>query len=158
MNLGSLCRRLDVLLIRLQVSIAKIVANGVVEERRILWDNTNRLAKRLLANVANVLTINENSARLDVVVAEQEPQDGALSATARPDDGDLLPGGDGEGEVLENRAIRAVAKSDVFEANLAALAQVKRRSVGLVLYGNVDLLQVEERLHVEQRLAQLTVD
>ncbi|CAG9941258.1 unnamed protein product [Clonostachys rosea f. rosea IK726] len=51
-----------------------------------------------------------------------------------------------------------VGELDIFKLDLAALAEHERLGIWLVLDGDVDLLQVEECLHIQQTLAQLAID
>ncbi|KAF1730746.1 hypothetical protein CRV24_008816 [Beauveria bassiana] len=142
---------------RVDGAVANVVLDRVVEERRVLRDDANGAAQGVDLDVANVLVVNEDAAALGVVGAKQQPQQRRLAAAAGPDNGHLFAGGDGEAEVLQDGPVRVVAKGDILEANLAALGQGQLLGAGLVGDADIDLLQAEERLHVEQRLAQLAV-
>jgi hypothetical protein len=133
-----------------------VVFDGVIEQWCILRHDTNGATQTVERNVANVLTINEDATFLRIVVAEQEAQDGGLSAPRRPDDGDFLAGRDSQGEVFDDGSIGSISKSHVLEFDFA-LAQGERWGVGLVYDLDVDFLQVEESLHVEEGLAQFAV-
>ena len=146
----------DLLFARFQVAIFDVVTNGVVEQRRILRHDADRLAQALERDVADILAIDQNASFLYIVVAEEQAQDCGFSAAGRTHDGDLLAGGDGEVQVLEDGAVGTVTEGYVFEFDFA-LGKDERFDAWLVLHGDVGFLQAEECVHVQQRLAQLAV-
>ena len=58
--------------------IANIMLNRIVEKRGILWHDTNAPAKGLEGNIADVLIIDKDSAALNIVGAEEKPQNGGF--------------------------------------------------------------------------------
>ena len=74
--------------------VPKVVTDLLVEEMRILADDTDRLAQRVLGDCSNVETVDRDRPRGDVVEAGHERRHGGLAGTGWPDDRHHLTGGD----------------------------------------------------------------
>lgn len=140
-------------------SVANVVRNGVVEQRCVLRHDTDGSPQRFQGDFANVLTVDGNFSGLRVVEAEEQTEDGAFSAARGADNGELFAGWDGQGEILENGTVRAVAECHIFEADFTAtFREVEGRGVGDFFDGDILFLQVEEGFHVKETLAEFAVD
>ena len=84
----------------------------------------------------DVLIVDENPACLGIVETVYKLGDSGFSATGGSNDGDLLPGGDSEGNVPEDWSVRVIPESDVFKSDGAAL-ELERKSTRLVLFYGV---------------------
>ncbi|KAI6768701.1 hypothetical protein HG531_010890 [Fusarium graminearum] len=117
--------------------------------RGILGDNTDRATQRLEVDITNILVINQDSTTLDIIGSEQETQQSRLSTSAGADNSDLLSSRNRQGQITEDRAVRVVGKVDVLKLNLAALGENQRLRTSLLLDVGVDLLEVEQSLHIQ---------
>src|SRR5258706_7495878 len=97
------------------LAVGDVVEDGVVEEDGVLRDDADRLAQARLRDIAQVLAVDADGARIDVVEAEQEARDRRLAAARRSDDGDGAAGRDGEGDALEDRPPLVVAEAHILE-------------------------------------------
>ena len=80
-------------------------------------------------SVGDVLPVDHDRARVDVVIARQHVDDRALARARRPAEADLLARLRLEGVVLEDRAALHIAEVDVVELDMAAL-KLERLGVG----------------------------
>lgn len=90
-----------------------------VEERRILRYGADGFSQRGNLNIANVLTIDEDTTRPWIVKAEEKTENCRLATAGGTNDGDFLTGRDGEGEVVEDGSIGMIAEANILEAQLA---------------------------------------
>ena len=88
-----------------------------MEERRVLRDDANCAPERRELQPTDVLAVDEDAPVRGLVEAEEEAEDGRLAAAGGPDERDLLPCGDREGEVAEDGAVRVVPKVDMLECD-----------------------------------------
>ena len=84
-------------------------------------------------HVFEVITVNAYGARIGVVEAADEVDDGGFARAAGSDEADELPGLCAEGYALEDRGAVFVGKGDVLKFN-AAVQTVKGEGVGGVFY------------------------
>ena len=54
----------------LWIAISNVVTNGVVKEHRILGNNANRLSEAGLLHIQDILTVNQDLSRLNIVEAK----------------------------------------------------------------------------------------
>jgi hypothetical protein len=92
-----------------------------MEQRSILWHDTNRLAKGFQLHLLDILAVDQDPTALRVVEAEEQSEYRGFTTSRGPDDGDLFTGRDGKAEILEDEPIRVVPKVDVFKLDLASL-------------------------------------
>ena len=81
---------------------ANVLSDGSGEEERILQDHSETATEMEQILVANVDSVNENLARLDIVEAHHEGGDGGLAGSGVSYDGGGFVGGDGEGNSAED--------------------------------------------------------
>ncbi len=84
-------------------------------------------------HVFEVMAVNAHGARVGVVEAADEVDDGGFACAAGSDEADELPGLCDEGDALEDRGAVFVGKGDVLKFN-AAVQAVKGEGVGGVFY------------------------
>src|SRR4051812_19469375 len=94
----------------LPAAVLDVVADGVVEQHRVLRNHADRGAQGCLRDVGYVLTIDENAPARRLVEAEQKPRDGRLAGARGADDRHGLARGHLERDALENRALRDVGE------------------------------------------------
>lgn len=156
-DLGSLGSLLNLLVRGIQSPVANVVANVVVEQRRVLRHNTNVLPKALEGHLGNILSIDEDPTALRFVEAEKQTEDGRLSTSGRADKCRLLSGMNGEAGVLKDGTVGMVPERDVLKADLASL-DLERRCIGELLDLDLNTLEIEHGLHIDETLSELTVD
>ena len=77
--------RLNLFLRHVRLAVSNVVPHGIVEQHGLLSDDAHLLAQRGQRDVADVLTVNEQSPVADVEEARDQMDEGAL-ARARSDD------------------------------------------------------------------------
>jgi hypothetical protein len=169
-DVGS-ARRLDhVGVRRREATVLDVVADGVVEEDGVLGDHPYGPTQRLLGDGFDVLPVDDDRARLDVVEPEQQPNYGALAAPGRtnlrnkrskptfrfglsdsPHQSHSLPWGHRERDVLQHQSLGQVPEGHVVKLHRAPLHRDRPR-VGSVDDVLVLSQQVEHVLHVDEVL------
>ncbi len=81
----------------------------------ILQDHGKHLTQIVAGEVSDVVAIYQDRAAVDVVEPHQQFDHGGLASSGRADNGDLLAGGNGCREIIDDDFVRAVAKVDIFE-------------------------------------------
>jgi hypothetical protein len=134
-------RRLDhVGIRRREATVLDVVADGVVEEDGVLGDHPYGPTQRLLGDGFDVLPVDDDRARLDVVEPEQQPNYGALAAPGRtnlrnkrskptfrfglsdsPHQSHSLPWGHRERDVLQHQSLGQVPEGHVVKLHRAPL-------------------------------------
>src|SRR5690606_14074802 len=94
--------------------------DGAVEEAGFLQDDGDLLAYRCLRHRRDIDVVDQDAARLGIVVALQQVDQRGLSRPGRPDDGDGLAGLDCKRDVPDAAAAAVELKGDVLELDLAA--------------------------------------
>ena len=97
-----------------------------------------------------VHAVNRDRAAGDLIEAHEQVDHGGLAGTGRADDGDLLPGLDGGGEVVDDRLARLVAELHVAEFHVAlhvAPARMVRAEQGLLAGFVLHLRLLKEAEH-----------
>jgi len=82
---------LDVRLARAGLAIADVVADGVGEEKGFLRDDAHEGAQRSDGQIADIVTIQEDPARLDIVKARHEVHQRGLAAPDMPTKATISP-------------------------------------------------------------------
>lgn len=165
-----------------QIPIPDIEPDAPVEQRRILGHDRHAAPQARQRHPVDALPIDADGSLLRVVEAVQQLEDGGLAAAAGADDGGAGARGEGEAAVPQDRARGVVPEGDVVEDDGGGGAVEwpgvlhdgvsgwlrrwwrregrgsERGRAGELPDVDVHLLQVEERLHVEQALAQFAVD
>ena len=102
-------------------AVGDVVRDRAVEQQRLLGDVGDRAAQRGLGDVAQVLAVDPDGARVDVGEPQQQAGQRRLAAARVADQPDLLARGDGQGEVLEQRVLAGpvVGEGDVVELDRA---------------------------------------
>ena len=88
-GVGEACRLLDFGLRGVETAEADVLVDRVVEEKALLRHDADLLAQREKGQVAQVSAVDQDSALLRVVEAEQEGKERALSRAAGADQRDL---------------------------------------------------------------------
>src|SRR5690606_13159897 len=114
-------RRLDDLFLgRVGLPVADVVEDRAMQQRRVLRDHADVPAQRLLRDLGDVLPVDRDPPRLNVVEAEQQVHERRLAGARAADEADLLAGADLERQVLYHAGLRGVVEAHVLEADLAA--------------------------------------
>ena len=96
-----------------------VASNRAGEKEHILEHLAEVTAQGCNGDPADVDAIDQNLALLDVVVADDEAQDGGLAGAGGADEGHGLLGVDVEGHALQDPLAGLVGKPDVLELDLA---------------------------------------
>ena len=90
-----------------------------MHQHRLLADDTELGAQRYLGEAADVLTVDQDAALLDVEQAQHQVDDGRLARAGRTDERDPLARPDVEGKVMDDAAFLAIVERDVLEPDVA---------------------------------------
>ncbi len=138
-------------------AVGDVVANGVVEQHRVLRHDADGAAHTGLRDLGDVLAVDQNAPGLRRVKAKQQTRQRGFSRAGRADDGDCFSGGHGEVQPIENDAVGPIAKAHIFETHFAPsdLQSWRLRRVldFLVLFQNG-----EHALQIRGGLPDLAVD
>src|SRR5207245_5416191 len=97
-------RGLDLSLRRPVPPAADVVANGVVEQDRVLRDDADSRTEAPLADFRDVLSVDQDAARRRVVEAIEQASDGRFAGARWPDDGAARACRDLDVQVLQDFA------------------------------------------------------
>ena len=147
----------DVGLARPVAAIGDVVADGVVEQHRILGNDAEHRAQRGLGHAPDVLPVDQDAPGEWIVEAEQQASDGGLARARGADDGDLVARRNLEAEAVEDGAVGLVAEHHVVEHH-RRLADDQRRGARGVGHLLRLVHQLEHGRHVDQPLADRAVD
>ena len=100
-----------------------VLAQRRVEQEGVLEDEPDLAAERGDLQLAQVTAVVQDAPFLRIPEAEQEIDDGALPRARGADDRDVLPGGDGQAEVVQDRPAGLVAEPDALEPDLVRRAR-----------------------------------
>ena len=113
-------------------AVEDVVAHRAVQQRGVLRDHADLRAQAVLRHVGDVLAVDQDAARLDVVEAQQQVDERGLAGARAADQADLLARADLQRQPVDDtRAVAgAVGEADVLEADLAARhrAAARRRA------------------------------
>ena len=90
---------------RLRLGVAQVVADRHVEEVRVLADHSDGAVQRCQREVADVVAVDADRSRCDVVEARDQRHHRRLAGTRGADEGDRLAGGDVERDAVEDVAV-----------------------------------------------------
>ena len=90
-DLGEVGCRADVVVRGFPAPVLDIVADGVVEQHRVLRNHADRRPQARLRHLGDVLAVDQDAAARRLVEAEQEARDRRLAGAGRADDGDRAP-------------------------------------------------------------------
>ena len=90
MHMGCLCRRDDFLVRRIQSSISDIFHDRSGKQPRILEHHSEHLAQLATVEVTHIVTINQNTALVYIIITHQQLDHRRLSGSGWSDDRDLL--------------------------------------------------------------------
>ena len=95
---------------------------------KVLQDHANPLSNVVTPDLVDVDTIEEDHVVVEVVEANQQPNDGALARSGWPNDCQLLAGGNPERHVFEHVFVAIVTEMNVTELDLTlqSLRQLRR--------------------------------
>uniref|UniRef100_A0A7S3CL08 Uncharacterized protein n=1 Tax=Strombidium rassoulzadegani TaxID=1082188 RepID=A0A7S3CL08_9SPIT len=138
-------------------SVGDVVEDGVIEEHAVLGHDGDVAPEVIELELGDVLAVDENLARLDVVESVQEPHDRALPRSRLPDDADLLARLDLEGQLVDDDGLLVlgqlgvVGEADVLELDLGPL-DLGLDGVGGLLNHLIGAQEVEHLLDVDHAL------
>ena len=112
----------------------QILFDRAVEQVGVLVHDGDHPAQRLGIEGLDVVAADPHRAALRVEQAQQQPRDRGFARAARPDDADLLAGGDGEGQpVMGGAAPAGIGEMDVLEGDGREERPADRRLAGRLL-------------------------
>jgi len=114
---GRACGVLHLLRRRTGTAIGDVVADGVVEEHRVLRHHADAGAQALLRHVADVLPVDADRTFGHVVEAEQQAADGGFSGARRPHDGEALAARNRERDVVQDLPVWIIGEADAIKFN-----------------------------------------
>jgi len=103
------------LLAAVKIAVGDVVADGVVEEDRLLGDHRDLAPERLEGDIADVDAVDQDRPLPEVEEAGDQVGQGRLAAAARADDGQGLAGRNDQVDTGEDRSLVVVAEGDVVE-------------------------------------------
>ena len=116
MRIGVARRRFDLVARGVGLAEPQVLFDGAVEQVSVLVDNRDHSAERFGIERLDVVTADLDRAALRVEEAQQQPRNRGLAGAARPDDADLLAGGDSEGQpVMGGAAPAGIGEPDILE-------------------------------------------
>ena len=137
-------------------AVQDVVAHRAVQQRGVLRDHADRRAQTVLRDAGDVLAVDQDAARLQVVKAQQQVDDRALARTRAADQADLLAGAHAQRQVVDDpRALAlAVAEVQMRELQLAA-CHAQRHRIRPVEHGVRPRQRVDAVLHRADLLEQV---
>eukprot|EP00048_Salpingoeca_helianthica_P013575 m.203479 g.203479 ORF g.203479 m.203479 type:complete len:334 (+) comp15520_c2_seq4:69-1070(+) len=98
-------------------AVSHVLADGHVEETRLLLDAGHVVPQRVRVHRRDILPVHQNLAGIDIIHAHEQLQDGGLARARRADKGDALAGRQVQAEVFEDGNVRprGVAEAHVAE-------------------------------------------
>ena len=130
-----------------------VAADSTREEENVLQHLAEVTAEGGNLDFADVDAVDQNLALLELVVAADEGEDGALARAGRSDEGHGLAGLHMEGNALQHPLARDVAEPDVPELDVA-LHFVQLDGIGGVHHLGLDVHDGEDLLRRRQRRLQ----
>src|SRR5262249_22317323 len=110
-------RLLDLGVARVPTSITDVVANGVVEQNRVLRNHANGGAQRGLCDLADILPIDQDAAAAYLEKPKQQARDGRFAGAGRADDRHGVTCRNFESQALEDLPFRLVRERDIFKTD-----------------------------------------
>ena len=103
----------------LESPVAQVFHYGIGEEECILQDDPQLPAEICFRNVANVVSIDRDTALVYLIESRQQIDNGGLSGACRTHQGDRLAGFRFETHIADDRLVCEITKGDVCETNLS---------------------------------------
>ena len=148
---------LDHLLAAVGAAIADVVTDGVVEQNGVLGDDPDRRSKAFLGDRSNVLAVDGDSTAAGIVKSIQQPGDGRFAGARRTDDRATRPGRNVDCHAAQDLPLGLIAEIDILEADMAR-SHHQIGCSGPVFDLGRGIEQVEHRFHVDQPLADRSID
>mmetsp|Transcript_16529 Transcript_16529/g.64517 ORF Transcript_16529/g.64517 Transcript_16529/m.64517 type:complete len:491 (-) Transcript_16529:421-1893(-) len=155
--MGRARRGLDLRLARPRAAVGDVVGDRVVEQHRVLRHDADGPAQAGLRHLADVLTVDADGARVDVVEAVEQPRQRALARAARAHHRHLPAGRDLEAHAVQDRPRRVVGEVHVVEHHLRS-AHLQLGRAGRIGHLALAVQQAEHLFDVGQALLDLAVD
>ena len=121
-DVGGARRRLDLLVVGVETSVADVVGDGAAEEDGLLRHQRDLAAQRTQPVARRVDAVDEDAAALVLVQPRDEVRGGGLAGAGGADEGDELAGSGLEAHAAEHGPARLVGEVDVLEPDVAANA------------------------------------
>ena len=142
--------RLDhIALLGIGFAVMDIVADGVIEEHRVLRHDADGAAQRGLGEITDVGSIDTHRTPGNVVETVEKPRKRRFAGTRVPHHRHLAPGRYLEGHVEKDLALGVIGKIDMIEADRCRPARQIAR-MGPVGHFAVFLQQAKHPVHVDQ--------
>ncbi len=125
---GLACRSPEFFFRGVGLAVAQVVADRTVQQRGVLGDHADIGAQAFLADLGNVLPVDEDAPAFQVIEAQQQVDQRRLTRTRRPDQADLLARTNFDAQATDHPALLAVVEMYVLEAH-AALLHLQRPGV-----------------------------
>ena len=109
-EMGQLCRLFDFVTVCIGFCIGDVVAQGFIKQHRILGHDADGLAQTVLCDFADILVVDKDLSRGDVIETEQQACQRGFSCATGADNGDLLARCNGEADVMQDRSPGVIGK------------------------------------------------
>ncbi len=129
-GVGQFGRGIDLVVAGLQPSVADVLHHRAGEQKGVLQHNAQLLADGGLLHGPDVLAIDGDRARVHIVEAAEQIDDGRLARARRADQGDGLAGLGRQADIMSTGLLRVVAKGHPLKGH-RALDVLQRQGVGL---------------------------
>jgi len=126
-GIRPLCRRDHLLVGGLGMAIGDVVADRTVQQRSILRHHTNQLAQAVLRHLGDVLPVDGDLARFQIVETQEQVHQRRLARTGTPDQTDLLARLDIQRQPVDHALVLAVVEADVIITDRALRCRKLRR-------------------------------
>lgn len=146
------CSRFYFIVRGIKSAIPHIVHDIGMEQRRILWNYTNRFPEALYLNVVDVLVIYENPSGRRIVETVQETEDRGLPASGWTNYSHFFARRNREGQVAEDGPIRMIAKVHILKTDRTTF-QCKRFCTFFILYKEIMSAKTCDEESLERTLA-----
>ena len=157
MDLGGPRSPLDLGTRRLGAAIGDVVIDRVVEQHGILRHHADGHVQAALGHRAHVLPVDPHRAAGDVIEPEQQPPDGGLARSRRPDQGHAFACRHPQRDPPQDLAFGVIGEIDMVKLDHPA-AHLQRLCPRRVQHFGGLAQQAEHLPHVDQRLPDLAVD
>ena len=137
MDLRRLCRRDDLLLGRALLAVGDVVKDRAAEQPRFLQYHGVRRAQTVAGDIADIVSVDGDRARLRIVEAHEQIDDRRFAGTRRTDDRDHLAGCDIQRQIADDDAVLGVAEADMVKLDLTAGIGQNHGIFGIGLLGRL---------------------
>ena len=132
----------NVLVRRICVAVADVLADCAREEVRLLWDDGHLLREGVEGHVAYVHAVQQHPALFHVVEAHKERDYGRLARARGPDQGDRIARRDVQVHAIQDGLVLHVVEADALEPHVAADG-IDTRAAGPVNHVGLHVHQLE---------------